>query len=117
MTSQAKTVDEFLAGLPAEKRAVLEPLRNAIAKTAPKAIESMDYGMPCWKIGGEMLCALNAQKHYFAFYISSSAHAACADLVIGLDCGKSCIRFKWAQQLPASAVTKLVKARLVNWPE
>ncbi|HTH49047.1 MAG TPA: DUF1801 domain-containing protein [Candidatus Limnocylindria bacterium] len=112
MTSKAKTVDAFLAELPAERRAVLEPLRKAIGKAAPKAVESMDYGMPCWKIGGEMLCALNAQKHYFAFYIGSSAHAACADLLKGLDCGRSCIRFKRAEQLPASAITKLVKARL-----
>jgi len=77
----------------------------------------MDYGMPCWKLGEEMLCALNAQKNYFAFYIGSSVHAACAELLKGLDCGKSCIRFKRAEQLPPTSVTKLVKARLANWPD
>ncbi len=96
---------------------MLEPLRKAVNKAAPKAVESMDYGMPCWKHGEEMLCALNAQKNYFAFYIGSSAHAACAELLQGLDCGKSCIRFKRAEQLPATSVTKLVKARLANWPD
>ncbi len=114
MTSEAKTVDGFLAALPDEKRAVLAPLRDAIRKAAPKAAEAMDYGMPCWKLGDEMLCALNAQKHHFAFYIGSSAHEACAELLKGLDCGKSCIRFKRAEQLPAAAVAKLVKARLAN---
>lgn len=117
MTSKAKTVDAFLAELSAEQCAVLEPLRKAIGKAAPKAAESMDYGMPTWKIGGEMLCALNAQKNYFAFYVGSAAHAACAELLRGLDCGKSCIRFKRGEQLPATSVTKLVKARLANWSE
>ena len=117
MTSQAKSVDAFLAALPAEKRTVLEPLCKAIGKAAPKAVESMDYGMPCWKLGDEMLCALNAQKNYFSFYIASSAHAACAELLQGLDCGKSCIRFKHAEQLPATSVTKLVQTRLAIWPD
>lgn len=114
MTSKAETVDGFLAALPDDQRAVLAPLRDAIRKTAPGAAETMDHGMPCWKLGDQMLCALNAQKRHFAFYIDASAHGSCADLLKDLDRGKSCIRFKRAEQLPPAAVIKLVKARLAN---
>ena len=112
MTSRAETVDGFLAALPEDRRAVLAPLRDAVRKAAPSAVETMDHGMPCWKLGDQMLCALNAQKHHFAFYIDASAHEACAGLLEGLDRGKSCIRFQRAEQLPAATVAELVKARL-----
>ena len=114
MTSKASTIAEFLASLPAERSAVLGPLVEAIGKAAPKAVGSMEYRMPTWKLGDEVLCALNAQKNYYALYIDPSVHEACADLLAGIDCGKSCIRFKRADQLPASTVVKLVKAALAN---
>lgn len=112
MTSSAQTVAEYLAQLPADRRAILAPLVAAIRQAAPQAVESMEYRMPTWKLDAEVVCALNSQKNYVSFYVSEEAHAACADLLVGLDCGKSCIRFRRAEQLPPAAVTKLVKARL-----
>ena len=114
MTSDAKTVAEFLQQLLVERRNILAPLVTAIRKAAPKAIESMGYRMPTWILGGEPLCALNSQKNHVSFYISEEAHAACAELLKDLDCGKSCIRFKRAEQLPPATVIKLVKARLAS---
>lgn len=112
MTSEAKSVGEYLGQLPADRRAILEPLVAAIRQAAPRAIESMEYRMPTWRFGGEVLCALNSQKNYVSFYISEETHAECAELLQGLDCGKSCIRFRRAEQLPPAAVTRLVKVRL-----
>lgn len=112
MTSEAKTVAEYLGQLPPDRRAILEPLVTAIRQAAPVAAESMEYRMPTWRFGGEILCALNSQKNYVSFYISEETHAECADLLKGLDCGKVCIRFRRAEQLPPTAVTRLVKVRL-----
>ena len=112
MTSEAKSVPEYLEQLPADRRAILQPLVEAIREAAPKAVESMEYRMPTWRFGGEIVCALNSQKNYVSFYISEETHAECADLLKDLDCGKSCIRFRRAAQLPPAAVARLVKVRL-----
>lgn len=112
MTSAAKTVAEFLDQLPADRRAILEPLVETVRRVAPQAAESMEFRMPTWKLGEEIVCALNSQKNYVSFYISDQTHAECAELLKGLDCGKVCIRFRRAEQLPPAAVAQLVKVRL-----
>lgn len=63
MTSAAKTVAEFLEQLPAEPRAILEPLVETVRRVAPHAEGSMEFRMPTWKLGKEIVCALNSQKH------------------------------------------------------
>ena len=48
-TTHTKTVDEYLAAAPKDKRAALIKLRNAIKAAAPKATESMSYGIAAFK--------------------------------------------------------------------
>jgi len=42
----AATIDEYLAGVPDDKRAALERLREQIRAAAPDATEAISYGMP-----------------------------------------------------------------------
>ena len=44
-----KSVDEYLLYLPDDKRIILEKVRAAIKKAAPKTEESISYGMPGYK--------------------------------------------------------------------
>ena len=44
-----KSVDEYLLYLPDDKRIILEKVRAAIKKAAPKTEESISYGMPRYK--------------------------------------------------------------------
>ncbi len=46
MRSQAKTVDEYIAHLPAERAPVIQAIRAVISKNLPKGFrEEMNYGM------------------------------------------------------------------------
>jgi uncharacterized protein YdhG (YjbR/CyaY superfamily) len=112
MTSSAKTVAGFPEQLPADRRAILEPLVETVRRVAPPAAESPEFRMPTWKLGEEIVCALNSQRNYVSFYISDQTQAECAALLKGRDCGKVCIRFRRAEQLPPAAVAQPLKVRL-----
>ena len=95
MKSEAKTVDAYLGEVPELRRPALEGLRAMVLETAPQADESMAYGMPTYRIDGEMLCAFASQKANLAFYLCDTAiverHRPELE---GASCGKSCIRIR-----------------------
>jgi uncharacterized protein YdhG (YjbR/CyaY superfamily) len=107
-----KTVDAYLASLPANQRASLEKLRATIRAAAPGAEECVSYSLPAFRQGG-MLVAYGARpKHCSFFVMSSTLLGRFREDVKGLDTSTGTIRFQPEKPLPASLVTKLVKARV-----
>ena len=106
MQSKATTIDDYLAELPAERRAALCDVRALIHRVAPKTMEAMQYGLPAF---GD-LCALASQKNYMALYVCEGdivkAHLAQLGKV---SCGKGCIRFKRLTDLNLGAVESILR--------
>jgi hypothetical protein len=51
MKSAAKTVAEYLAGLPAERRSAIEAVRRVILKRLPKGFEeAVNWGMIVYQV-------------------------------------------------------------------
>ena len=110
-----KTVDEFLAATPPDKRAALLNVRAAIRAAAPKADEVMNYGVPMFKLNGKNLVSYGAATAHCTFYVQSPAvmRAHAAELK-GYKVGKGSIQFPADRPLPKALVTKLVKARIAE---
>jgi uncharacterized protein YdhG (YjbR/CyaY superfamily) len=110
----AKTVDEFLAAVPPDKRAALK-LRATIRAAAPTATEGISYGVPMFKLDGRPLVSVGFGADHCSFYVQSPAvmRAQAAELE-PYDTGKGSIRFPANKPLPAALVTKLVKARIAE---
>lgn len=112
MISKAKSVEDFLAGLPGDERAVFAKVRTMFRRAGPKVAESMAYGMPTYQIGEQMVGAFNHQKQYLCLYVNPEAvdpHRK-ALKALKLDCGKSCIRFKKPEQLPLDLAEQMIAA-------
>ena len=111
----AKTVDEFLAATPADKRAALVKVRAAIQAAAPNAIEAINYGVPMFKLSGKNLVSYGAAAAHCTFYVQSPAvmRAHAAELK-GYKVGKGSIQFSADKPLPRALVTRLVKARIAE---
>lgn len=112
MISQAATVTEFLAALPADERKVLAKIRALFRKSHPKVTESMQYRMPTYMAGEAMVGAFNRQKNYFSLYVGGAAidpHRKELK-VLGLDCGGGCVRFRKPGQLPLALAATMIKA-------
>lgn len=133
--SEARTVQEYLAELPEEKREVVARVRQAIlANLPPGYVETMNWGMVCYEVplerypdtyNGKPLSylALAAQKHHFAVY----AHGVYMDPTgearvrsefeqagKKLDMGKSCIRFRKLEDLPLEVIGRIAGAQTVE---
>lgn len=120
-----------MAELPPERRETLARVREVIVRNLPAGYrESMSFGMISYGIPLERYpntynkqplayAALAAQKNYNALYLMSAyqdsdaeaqLRAAFAEAGLKLDMGKSCIRFKRAEDLPLPAIGELIAA-------
>jgi hypothetical protein len=127
--SKAATVEQYLAALPPERRAVVSKVRDLVRRNLPKGYtETMNWGMISYEIplarypntyNGQPLSyvALAAQKNYYALYLlgayqdsEQGKQLAEAFKRAGkkLDMGKSCLRFKTLDDLPLDAVGRVV---------
>lgn len=105
----AKTVDDYLAALPEDKRATLEKLRKAIKAAAPKATEVISYQMPMYKQHG-MVVGFAAFKDHCSLFPGSKAVETHKDELKAYETSKGTIRFPIGKPLPAALVKKLVKS-------
>ena len=114
-TTNAKTVTDYIAAAPKDKRAALMKLRKTIKAAAPKATESLSYGIVGYKQNGKRLVYFGYWKAHYALYGTSGAfidaHAAELKPYVTT---KGTIRFPADTPLPDRLVTKIVKARLAE---
>ena len=115
-TTHTKTVDDYIAGAPKDKRAALMKLRKTIKAAAPKATESLSYGIVGYKQNRKRLVYFGYWKAHYALYgISNSFIDAHAAELKAYDLSrKGTIRFPADKPLPDRLVTKIVKARIAE---
>jgi hypothetical protein len=127
VSSKAQTVAAYLDELPPERRREIEKVRDAINAAIPAGYrEGMGYGMMGWVVplevypdtyNGQPLAyaGLAAQKNSNSLYLTCAYsspertqrlkdEAAAAGKK--LDMGKSCIRFRHADDLPLDAIAR-----------
>jgi uncharacterized protein YdhG (YjbR/CyaY superfamily) len=115
VVSDPKSVDDYLAALPAGMRDALEQLRATIRSAAPDAIEGFSYGMPAFKQDGRPLVGYAAFKeHCSLFPMSVAVIDAHAEQVAPYRTGKGTLSFPPDEPLPSDLVASLVAARLAE---
>ncbi len=133
MQSKAKTVKEYLASLPADRREALQALRAVILKHIdPVYQEGMGYGMPGWSVPHSVYppgyhcdpkqplpyAGMASQKNHMSLYLmciyghsgqDKWFRAAWKKTGKKLDMGKSCIRFKRVEDLALDVIAEAFK--------
>jgi len=132
MQSKAKTPDEYIDSLPAERKAAMAELRKIISKNIPKGFsEAMGYGMMGYCVPHTLYPAgyhcdpkqplpfmgLASQKNFIAVYhMGIYTDKKLHDWFVKeypkhvktkLDMGKSCLRFKKPEQIPFKLIGEL----------
>lgn len=117
-TSPAKTVDDYIAAAPKDKRAALTKLRQTIKAAAPKATEIISYGMVGYKQGAKRVAYFAYWKTHIALYGTSydfiKAHAAELKPYVQ---SKGTLQFPADKPLPYPLVTRIVKDRVAEIEE
>jgi uncharacterized protein YdhG (YjbR/CyaY superfamily) len=111
--AEGGVVNKYLAGVPEEKRATLEKLRQTIRTVVPEAEEILWYQMPTFKFEGRPLVTYAAFKdHCSLFPMSNAVIKAHAAELKSYVTSKGTVRFTSDKPLPATLVKKIVRARI-----
>lgn len=105
-------VDAYMAGLPDDRRAVMEQIRSTVQAAAPDAIEAIAYNMPAFRLNGRFLVSYEAfKRHYSLFPWSDDMLAELGDDLQPYAVGKGTIRFPANEPLPLGLVTRIIEIR------
>ncbi len=131
MRSEATTAEQYLAGLPDDRREAIEAVRAVILENLPDGYEeAMNWGMITYQIPLEtypdtynkqplMFAALASQKNHMAVYLTGiyvsdeardefeKAYRATGKR---FDVGKSCVRFRKLDDLPLDLIGQTIAA-------
>lgn len=131
VSSKAATPEAYIAELPPDRAALVSHVRDLVNRALPDGyVERMNYGMIGWEVplerypdtynGGPLAyVGLAAQKNHTALYLNcvygsaertrrlTEEYAAAGKT---LDMGKSCIRFRRADQLAEDVLARAIAA-------
>jgi uncharacterized protein YdhG (YjbR/CyaY superfamily) len=111
MRTGFKTVDDYFALLPKDTMALLEEVREAVRKAAPKAEEVISYSMPAIRQNG-IVVWYAAFKNHIGFYPKTTAMAAFKKELANYKTAKGTVQFPLNEPLPLTLITKIVKFRV-----
>lgn len=109
----AKTVDEYLAGLPEPAQSTLTRVRAVIRSVVPKnTTEVISYGIPMFKYNGVLVGYAAFAKHCSLFPTGSGVIEQFAKELKGYRTSRGTIQFPSDKPLPDALIKKIVKARV-----
>jgi uncharacterized protein YdhG (YjbR/CyaY superfamily) len=108
---QINTIDEYIAIFPKNVQEILEKIRNTIRKSAPKAEETINYGIPTFKFHGNLV-HFAAFKSHIGFYPAPSAIIAFKKELSQYKQAKGSVQFPIDMQLPFDIIKKIVLFRV-----
>ncbi len=111
MNTAITTIDAYIASFPASTQNLLQQMRSTITNAAPKAEEAISYGMPTFKLQGNLVHFAGYKSH-IGFYPAPSGIEAFADELKKYKTSKGAIQFPIDEKLPLALVTKIVKFRV-----
>ncbi len=86
-------------------------MRETIRKAAPKAEETISYGMPAYKLKGTLVW-FAAHSNHIGFYPGVSGIAAFKKELSPYKSAKGSVQFPVDEPLPLGLVARIVKFRL-----
>jgi uncharacterized protein YdhG (YjbR/CyaY superfamily) len=107
----AKNIDEYIAAYPADVQHLLQIMRAAIHKAAPDAVEAMAYGIPTFKLNGNLV-HFGGYKNHIGFYPAPMGIEAFKEETAQYETGKGTLQFPIDQPLPLDLITRIVKFRV-----
>jgi uncharacterized protein YdhG (YjbR/CyaY superfamily) len=106
-------IDDYLASVAEPKRTTLQKLRQTIRDLLPDAEEVISYGMPAFRLNGNVIAGFAAFKNHLAYLPhSGSVFAELRDDLAGYASTEGSLHFPIDRPLPKALVKKLIAARL-----
>jgi uncharacterized protein YdhG (YjbR/CyaY superfamily) len=107
-SKQAKNIDEYIADFPVEVQLLLQTLRTAIRKAAPKAEEAIKYQMPTFVLNGNLI-HFAGYKNHIGLYPGSKPIEEFKDELSRYETSKGTVRFPLDKPIPLGLISRITK--------
>jgi uncharacterized protein YdhG (YjbR/CyaY superfamily) len=111
MKTQPHTIDEYIAGFPADIQERLEKIRLTIREVAPEAQETIKYGMPTFTWKGTLVHFAAYKKHIALYPAVTGDETFNQELSVYL-AEKSTVQFPHDWPIPFDLISRIVKYRV-----
>jgi uncharacterized protein YdhG (YjbR/CyaY superfamily) len=108
---QFKNIDDYIVTFPPNVQHKLKELRNAIKESAPEAEEAISYGMPTFKLNGNLV-HFAAYKKHIGFYPTHSGILAFEEKLSIYKHSKGAVQFPIDRPIPLDIVREIVRFRV-----
>jgi uncharacterized protein YdhG (YjbR/CyaY superfamily) len=108
-----RDIDEYHSSFPADIQKVLEQLRQTIKQAAPKAVETISYGMPAFR-QNKVLVYYAVHKEHIGFYPTPNPIVYFKQELEKYNTSKGAIQFPIDKNLPLTLIKKIVKFRVAE---
>lgn len=111
-----QSFNKYLAGLPVERKSEIEKVWRTVRESMPRGYtEEIGPKFLSFKAGDDWYVALANQKNYISLYLMPlyvfpELQAKLDASGKKLKCGKSCINFKRAEDLPLEVIADILSA-------
>lgn len=108
-----REVDAYISAQAEPERKLLKDMRSIILEIEPALKQSISYGIPAFKLDGDVVCGIAARKSGCSFYpFSGSVLPALKSDLVKYKQTKSALHFD--TPLPKTLVQKLMTQRMVQ---
>jgi len=104
-------IDQYIANSPKEIQAILEKVRTTIRKAAPKAEETINYGIPTFTLAGNLVHFAGFKNH-IGFYPTPSGIEKFKAELSKYEGAKGSVKFPLDKPIPYTLISKIVKFRV-----
>lgn len=106
-----KDMDEYISNFSKNVQAVLKKFRQEIHKTAPKATEAISYGIPTFKLNGNLV-HFAGWEHHLGFYPGPEAIEVFQKELSKYKLSRGTVQFPPDKPIPYGLIKKIVKFKV-----
>jgi uncharacterized protein YdhG (YjbR/CyaY superfamily) len=111
MRETPENVDLYINAFPEDVKSRLQAIRELICEEAPDATECISYGMPTYKLNGNLV-HFAGYKNHIGLYPTPTGISAFEDELKQFTSAKGSVQFLHSQELPLDLIRRMVRFRV-----
>lgn len=111
LSAKPVTIEDYIAAFPAPTQKILKQVHSCIKKAAPAAEETIGYGIPTYKLNGNLV-HFGGYKQHVGFYPAPAGIKAFEKELSVYKSSKGAVQFPLDEPMPLTLITKIVKFRV-----
>ena len=104
-------IDEYIAGFPETTRDILLKVRATIRNSVPEAEEAISYGIPTFKLKGNLV-HFAGYKNHIGFYPGAAGIETFKEKLSEYKLSKGTVQFPIDKPIPFNLISKIVDFRV-----